>query len=67
VTAAPATGTLAPGGLTARELLDCVRGIAPHAVGGDVVEVADDAAGPTAALGAACVRAFVHAHAAGRA
>lgn len=61
---APGTGTLEPGGLTARELRAVVRSVAPVASGFDVTEVNDRDAGQTAALGAKLLRDFVYTHAA---
>jgi agmatinase len=63
---APGTGTMEPGGLSARELLAVVRTVAPLAAGVDVVEVNDRDDGQAATLGAALLRAFVFAHADGR-
>jgi agmatinase len=60
---APGTGTMEPFGLSAREMRDLVRTVAPHAVGFDVVEVNDRDDGQTAALGAKLLREFVYAHA----
>jgi agmatinase len=61
---APGTGTMEPGGLSARELLSVVRTVAPVTDGADVVEVNDRDDGQAATLAAALLRAFVFAHAA---
>ena len=63
---APGTGTMEPFGLSAREMRDVVRKVAPHAVACDVVEVNDRDDGQAAALGGKLLREFVYAHAAGR-
>jgi agmatinase len=60
---APGTGTMEPFGLSADEMRDLVRTVAPHAVGFDVVEVNDRDDGQTAALGAKLLREFVYTHA----
>lgn len=60
---APGTGTMEPGGLSTRTLLDVVRGVAPLADGADVVEVNDRDDGQAAALGGKLLREFVFAHA----
>ena len=60
---APATGTMEPFGLSAREMRRVVRAVAPRAVGFDVVEVTDADDGQAATLGAKLLRAFVFAHA----
>lgn len=60
---APGTGTLSPGGLSAREMELVVRSVAPVASGFDVTEVTDHDHGEAAALGAKLVRAFVSTHA----
>jgi agmatinase len=60
---APGTGTMEPGGLSARQLLDVVRSVAPLADGADVVEVNDRDDGQAAALAGKLLRAFVFAHA----
>ncbi|GAB6861637.1 arginase family protein [Haloplanus litoreus] len=62
---APGTGTMEPGGLSAREMRDIVRTVAPVADGVDVVEVNDRDDGQAATLAGALVRDFVFAHAAG--
>jgi len=62
---APGTGTMEPGGLSAREMRAVVRAVAPHAAGGDVVEVNDRDDGQAATLAAHLLRAFVFAHADG--
>jgi agmatinase len=62
---APGTGTMEPGGLSARELDAAVRTVAPLADGVDVVEVNDRDDGQAATLGGALLRAFVFAHANG--
>jgi len=63
---APGTGTMEPFGLSARQLRDVVRAVAPACVGFDVVEVNDRDDGQAAALAAKLLREFVFAHAAGR-
>ncbi|AZH26667.1 arginase family protein [Haloplanus aerogenes] len=60
---APGTGTMEPGGLSAREMGTVVRAVAPHADGADVVEVNDRDDGQAATLGGHLLRAFVFAHA----
>ncbi len=60
---APGTGTMEPFGLTPREVRDLVRGIAPHAMGFDVVEVNDRDDGQAAALAGKLCREFVYRHA----
>ena len=60
---APGTGTPAPFGLSARTMRAAVRGVAPHAVGFDVVEVTDDDDGQAAVLAAGLLRQFVFRHA----
>jgi agmatinase len=62
---APGTGTMEPGGLSAREMRAVVRALAPHADGADVVEVNDRDDGQAATLGGHLLRAFVFAHADG--
>jgi agmatinase len=62
---APGTGTMEPGGLSAREMRAVVRAVAPHAAGADVVEVNDRDDGQAATLGGHLLRAFVFAHADG--
>jgi len=62
---APGTGTMEPGGLSAREMAAVVRGVAPYADGADVVEVNDRDDGQAATLGGHLLRAFVFAHADG--
>jgi agmatinase len=62
---APGTGTMAPGGLSAREMAAVVRAVAPHADGADTVEVNDRDDGQAATLAAHLLRAFVFAHADG--
>jgi agmatinase len=58
---APGTGTMEPGGLSAREMREVVRAVAPAADGADVVEVNDRDDGQAAALGGHLLRAFVFA------
>jgi len=60
---APGTGTMEPGGLSARELRDVVRAVAPDAAGVDAVEVNDRDDGQAATLAGALLRDFVFAHA----
>jgi len=60
---APGTGTMEPGGLSAREMRDVVRAVAPGADAVDVVEVNDRDDGQAATLAGALVRDFVFAHA----
>jgi agmatinase len=60
---APGTGTMEPGGLSAREMRAVVRTLAPGADGFDLVEVNDRDDGQAATLGGALVRDFVFAHA----
>jgi len=60
---APGTGTLEPGGLSARETRALVRAVAPIADGVDVVEVNDRDDGQAATLGAKLLRDAVFAHA----
>jgi agmatinase len=60
---APGTGTMEPFGLSARDLRDVVRAVAPHAAGFDVVEVNDRDDGQSATLAAKLLRAFVYEHA----
>jgi agmatinase len=62
---APGTGTLEPGGLSAREMAAVVRAVAPHADSADVVEVNDRDDGQAATLAGHLLRAFVFAHADG--
>jgi len=62
---APGTGTMEPGGLSAREMAAVVRSVAPVADGADVVEVNNRDDGQAATLGGHLLRAFVFAHAAG--
>tara|TARA_A100001037_G_scaffold306863_1_gene357657 strand:+ start:24047 stop:24859 length:813 start_codon:yes stop_codon:yes gene_type:complete len=59
---APGTGTPEPFGLTARELLQIVHLVSPHAIGFDIVEVNDRDSGQAAILGAKLIREFVHSH-----
>jgi agmatinase len=61
---APGTGTMEPFGLSAREMRDVVRTVAPFATGCDVVEVNDRDDGQAAALGGKLLREFVYEHAA---
>jgi agmatinase len=61
---APGTGTMEPFGLSAREVRDVVRAVAPAAVGFDVVEVNDRDDGQAAALAGKLLREFVYGHAA---
>ncbi|MFA9516557.1 agmatinase [Halopenitus sp. H-Gu1] len=63
---APGTGTMEPFGLSARVMREIVQGVAPHAVGFDVVEVNDRDDGQAAALGGKLLREFVYANAADR-
>lgn len=60
---APGTGTMEPFGLSAREMRDAVRKVAPHAVACDVVEVNDRDDGQAAALGGKLLKEFVYTHA----
>ena len=60
---APGTGTMEPGGLSAREMEAVVRAVAPHADGFDAVEVNDRDDGQAATLAGHLLRAFVFAHA----
>jgi agmatinase len=60
---APGTGTMEPGGLSARDLRGIVRAVAPVADGVDAVEVNDRDDGQAATLAGALVRDFVFAHA----
>lgn len=60
---APGTGTMEPFGLSAREMRDVVRTVAPYADGFDVVEVNDRDDGQAAALGGKLLREFVYTHA----
>lgn len=60
---APATGTMEPFGLGARELRAVVRAVAPRASAVDFVEVNDRDAGQTAALAGKLLREFVYTHA----
>ena len=60
---APGTGTMEPGGLSAREMAAVVRAVAPYADGFDAVEVNDGDDGQAATLAAHLLRAFVVAHA----
>jgi agmatinase len=62
---APGTGTMEPGGLSAREMEAVVRAVAPLADGADVVEVNDRDDGQAATLAGHLLRAFVFAHADG--
>jgi len=62
---APGTGTMEPGGLSAREMESVVRAVAPHADGADVVEVNDRDDGQAATLAGHLLRAFVFEHADG--
>lgn len=63
---APGTGTMEPFGLSARQLRDVVREVAPQAAGADVVEVNDRDDGQAAALAGKLLREIVFSHAAGR-
>ena len=63
---APGTGTPEPFGLEPRTIREVVRGVAPHSVGFDVVEVNDRDDGQAATLAAKLLREFVFAHAASR-
>ncbi|WP_435117941.1 arginase family protein [Halolamina sp. C58] len=60
---APGTGTMEPFGLSAREMRDVVRAVAPTAVGFDAVEVNDRDDGQAAALAAKLCKEFVFANA----
>jgi len=60
---APGTGTMEPGGLSAREMRDVVRSVAPLVDGADIVEVNDRDDGQAATLGAKLLRDAVFAHA----
>ncbi|MFC6737185.1 arginase family protein, partial [Halolamina salina] len=60
---APGTGTMEPFGLSAREIRDVVRQVAPNAVGFDAVEVNDRDDGQAAALAGKLLKEFVFAHA----
>ncbi|WP_435069082.1 agmatinase [Haloplanus sp. C73] len=60
---APGTGTMEPGGLSAREARAVVRAVAPDVDGADVVEVNDRDDGQAATLGAKLLRDIVFAHA----
>ncbi|MFB6102381.1 MAG: arginase family protein [Haloplanus sp.] len=60
---APGTGTMEPGGLSAREMRAVVRAVAPFADGADVVEVNDRDDGQAATLGGKLLRDAVFAHA----
>jgi agmatinase len=62
---APGTGTMEPGGLSAREMEAVVRAVAPYADGFDAVEVNDRDDGQAATLAGYLLRAFVFAHADG--
>ncbi|NHX35071.1 MULTISPECIES: arginase family protein [Halolamina] len=62
---APGTGTMEPFGLSAREMRDVVRQVAPHAVGFDAVEVNDRDDGQAAALAGKLLKEFVLSHADG--
>ncbi|MBP1986227.1 arginase family protein [Halolamina salifodinae] len=61
---APGTGTMEPFGLSAREMRDVVRQVAPHAIGFDAVEVNDRDDGQAAALAGKLLKEFVFSHAA---
>lgn len=61
---APGTGTMEPFGLSAREMHEAVRALAPACVGFDVVEINDRDDGQAATLGGKLLRAFVYQHAA---
>lgn len=61
---APGTGTMEPFGLSASEMHEVVRALAPACVGFDVVEVNDRDDGQAATLGGKLLRAFVYQHAA---
>jgi agmatinase len=63
---APGTGTPEPFGLDPATMREVVRGVAPRAVGVDVVEVTDRDDGQAATLAAKLLRRFVHDHAATR-
>jgi len=60
---APGTGTMEPFGLSAREIREVVRAVAPACGGFDIVEVNDRDDGQAAALGGKLLREFVYAHA----
>ena len=60
---APGTGTMEPGGLSAREMQAAVRAVGPYADGADVVEVNDRDDGQAATLAGHLLRAVVFAHA----
>jgi agmatinase len=62
---APGTGTPEPFGLEPATMDALVRGLAPQAVGFDVVEVNDRDDGQAATLAAKLLRSFVYAHAVG--
>ncbi len=62
---APGTGTPEPFGLSPATMHEVVRGVAPDAVGFDVVEVNDRDDGQAATLATKLLRAFVYAHADG--
>ncbi|QKY20977.1 arginase family protein [Halolamina sp. CBA1230] len=62
---APGTGTMEPFGLSAREMREAVRQVAPHAVGFDAVEVNDRDDGQAAALAGKLLKEFVFSHAEG--
>jgi agmatinase len=62
---APGTGTPMPFGLTAREMRDIVRAVAPSAVGFDIVEINDRDDGQAASLGGKLLTEFVFEHADG--
>ncbi|MFB6116915.1 arginase family protein [Halosegnis sp.] len=62
---APGTGTMEPFGLSAREIRDVVRAVAPDCVGFDAVEVNDRDDGQAAALAGKLLREFVYANATG--
>jgi agmatinase len=64
---APGTGTPEPFGLSAREMRDVVRAVAPFADGFDAVEVNDRDDGQAASLAGKLLREFVFTHAAARA
>ncbi|MFT4945966.1 MAG: agmatinase [Natronomonas sp.] len=57
---APGTGTPEPFGLEPQRMREVVRGVAPRAVGCDIVEVNDRDHGQAAALGAKLLREFVY-------
>lgn len=63
---APALGTPEPFGLSAMDVREAIRTLAPMSIGFDVVEIAPEYdGGQTAILGAKLLREFIAAHAAG--